>query len=1170
MGRPVFRFPFMPSCWRGLSVGTALLLASTSLTPLAAQAADVRAAPHEGYGRMVFDWANPVRWQAEVAAGSLILQFSEPVREDPRKVLGPLKDYVSAVRLSEDRRTVTMPLTRAFDVNAFTLGSAVVVDLRRKDAAPPAAASSAAAPQAAAPQAPARETPAPAAPASQAAEALNVRTGTHPGYDRLVFDWPKTVSYRVDQADRRARVTFRSPAEVDIAALRARLPDALKAITTESTDRSLTVSIPVPDGGRVRHFTTGPKVVVDILSPAEAPVTAAPPRPATTPPAPTPDAKPAVDTQTAEAPQAQPAPPAPAPEPAQAPPTPEPAAVAQAPGATPDAPAETGAAPELGPAAAALAEQMREQLNRPAPVTTPSAIKEEAKAEEALPEETQPLRSLVASLSFSWDQPTAAAVFRRGGYTWVVFDRYQEVDLNLLRRLGKGVVHHIEQRPSRTSTVVRMIVEPGYAPSVRREGLLWIVDMMRQPYRPANPVDVDPQPRSPVGPRLFLPVSEGGRAMVLEDPEIGDRFIVVPVIPLGNGVFPAHAYPDADLPVTVQGVLVEPHTDDIVVNSTRNGVDVTAPGGLTFSPDLQELKAIANIGAETNLTRVLDIAAWMHGPEDEYWDNKETLQQAVANAPAGRRTNARLELARFYFAHGFEAEALGVLSTLEDDAPEMVNTAAFRALRGAASFMMGRYDEAVADFGHPSLGGVEEASFWRAAAQAQLGDEELQALTLRDYGGIIGNYPRRIKVPLALIGAHAAVAASDDLAVNNFLAAARAEDNTPHEDAAMTYIDGKLAEATGNYDGALENWAYLEDSTDRYYRAVATRDRVELLYKLEELDRANLIRGLERLRFAWRGGAFEFDLLMRLGELYTEHEDFGKALRVWQQAATYFEDRPGAEVAMERMRQTFDTLFYEGEADKMPPVKAIALYDEFRELTPTGPKGDEMIRRLADRLVSVDLLNEAARLLKRQVDYRLSGGDRARVGARLGLVYLLDRRPGDAMQAILETKSPNMPPSLERQRTHLLARSLADMDNVEEAIALLEADDSRTASMLRAEIYWKSGQWKKAAESLAAMAPDAGPKQVLTNDEARLILDWATALTLAQDERAVARIRRSYMGAMERTPFRDAFDLITTTPEDGVIDYRTVADRIKQAEDFKSFLADYRDRLRAGGLSAIN
>lgn len=92
----------------------------------------------------------------------------------------------------------------------------------------------------------------------------------------------------------------------------------------------------------------------------------------------------------------------------------------------------------------------------------------------------------------------------------------------------------------------------------------------------------------------------------------------------------------------------------------------------------------------------------------------------------------------------------------------------------------------------------------------------------------------------------------------------------------------------------------------------------------------------------------------------------------------------------------------------------------------------------------------------------------------------------------------------------------------------------------------------------------------LTAPQARRVLDLATALTLANNERAVATLRARYLDAMQQTSYRDAFDLITASPSDGVIDYRTVADRIKQAENFQSFLSAYRDRLEQGALSAIN
>ena len=62
-----------------------------------------------------------------------------------------------------------------------------------------------------------------------------------------------------------------------------------------------------------------------------------------------------------------------------------------------------------------------------------------------------------------------------------------------------------------------------------------------------------------------------------------------------------------------------------------------------------------------------------------------------------------------------------------------------------------------------------------------------------------------------------------------------------------------------------------------------------------------------------------------------------------------------ARQAQDDMRSAFEDLFLKGKADKMPPIDALALFYEFIELTPIGPNGDEMIRRMADRLVAVDL-----------------------------------------------------------------------------------------------------------------------------------------------------------------------------------------------------------------------
>src|SRR5205814_3389675 len=67
----------------------------------------------------------------------------------------------------------------------------------------------------------------------------------------------------------------------------------------------------------------------------------------------------------------------------------------------------------------------------------------------------------------------------------------------------------------------------------------------------------------------------------------------------------------------------------------------------------------------------------------------------------------------------------------------------------------------------------------------------------------------------------------------------------------------------------------------------------------------------------------------------------------------------------------FVDIFLGLKGDTLPPVEALALFYEFSELTPIGRRGDELIRRLADRLVSVDLLEQASDLLQYQIDTRL-------------------------------------------------------------------------------------------------------------------------------------------------------------------------------------------------------
>src|SRR3990172_11399213 len=106
-----------------------------------------------------------------------------------------------------------------------------------------------------------------------------------------------------------------------------------------------------------------------------------------------------------------------------------------------------------------------------------------------------------------------------------------------------------------------------------------------------------------------------------------------------------------------------------------------------------------------------------------------------------------------------------------------------------------------------------------------------------------------------------------------------------------------------------------------------------------------------------------------------------------------------------------------------------------------------MVRTFADRLVAMAPLPRAAALLEAQVKQRLSGIDKARVGARLAVIQLLDSNASGALHAlkISDIAQEAMPLALAAERRLLEARALFGLGRIGEALALLDGDGRKEA-----------------------------------------------------------------------------------------------------------------------------
>ncbi len=1082
----------------------------------------IESASRPGYGRLVFNWPTPVSFKAKISGNRLVVEFGRPIVANYGSAIDPISKYIGGAQASLDGRSVSFSLKKTFGLRSFDSGAAIVVDLL--DDASRTTKTSQANPRAG-------KLAVVRTPLKSSRPAVKVRRGQHANYSRIVFDWPTKVKYKFLKSGEIATISFLSPAKINLASVGQPPLKFIKGINARSGDNGPIVTLKVPETSQVKHFLVGPKVVVDIFAPG-----------------------------------------------------------------TKKGPSKLAKKDIKG--VKKKSKKPAQLVRSSAAVRTPVSIVKKVGTEVAgkplslVPGKSVPpikggnLKNIDPSatqlkgaageitLKFNWQESVAAAVFPRAGALWIIFDRKLEsLNIEELRAAGGNAIRSIDLIPSENGTVLRLVTISGINPTLKRDGFAWIFDFKKQNLQLNRAIGVKAQPNSPIGARIFMPVQNPGNPVIVTDPEVGDKIVVVPVAALGNGVVKRYIYPQLQILPSSQGVVIRPWVDNIRVRSLSQGVEISSLGQLVISSNFKAPSARKQSSKLRALTRLLDFKRWRNVTPKAFTQDRRKLQFDITGKKGLKREDARLELAKFYMANGFGAEIMGLMRIIEKDRPAAKDDPEFRLIRGIGSYMLGRFSDSKTDIYHKSIGKYDEGVFWQAVVDGTIGDRAQASFNLRRLGLITRTYPDALKYPLSLLITEAAIDVGDVRIAKRFLGAIEAEEKlSPSLKGQLSFTKGRFLELSGDFENAVVQWEKAVESKHRPSSSRATVARAELLLKLKKFSRGEAIDELETLRFAWRGDEFEFNLLRRLGRLYVEDGNFRNGLLTLKQAATHFRAVEKAKEVTQAMSDAFKELYLNSAADSLPPVTAIALYYEFKELTPVGVKGDEMIRKLADRLVGIDLLDDGARLLEEQVNLRLKGEERARVAARLAVVHIMNNNFVKARNVLHSTNEANLPPLLVEERRHLLARALMGLKLDDAAVELLNADKSINANLLRIEIFWNSKDWANASRSLRSSLRqmNAKPDKPLTDEQGRYVLNLAISMTLSGNERATSRIRQDFGSAMNETSYGDAFRLIAGSQTGAGVDYRAISRKVKDAELFTTFMAAYKERLKSKSISEIN
>jgi len=893
-----------------------------------------------------------------------------------------------------------------------------------------------------------------------------------------------------------------------------------------------------------------------------------------------------------------------------------------------------------------------------------------------------------STISFNFETPeTGAAVFTRGDYLWVIFDRYKEFDISkIVSDNSQYFTDESEQIDNKYYTIIRLkMIDPLNTVAYKSENE-WTVAITEKLVPTIYEPKIDLSINELTGSKVSIFGQEDINPLRMIDPAVGDEIIILPYTSDNIAINVTRKYPDFYIIKTAQGAVINLIADGVLAEVAGEKVSIAGPTNKlagSAQAELRELrekeleaKRLADLLKQKgNELTLLQFKNWKLGGDATYSQDIVDLQWKITEANWNDKSSKRLELARFYFAHGFYKEALGVLEIIKEFDPKYAKTKDVRFLEGATKYMSRRYKDALDLFESFDLKDkklkereAEEIKFWKAATNLRISNliqvdqfmsnnplnekkegeidegskientrlmrdtserllkiirkmdpdfvnaDELQKLEstarfvtshyheeikrfeesdlyatgdafeaeenklwwsasdvrannatdfvfTKNIDSFLKYYPDHIFNDFALLGLEDKLKKNDLVSAEEILSSFK-EENRHREANSIKFLTGLFNAKDEESDKAIEIWETLaKDIDDGFNRIRSQYALTVLLLKEKQIEVADAIDRLNTVRSAWRGGVLEFHVLKTLGEFYMEEKNYMEGMKVWRNTIAAFPGSDEALLVAKKMSEKFVQIFSHGEADNMDKFDALSLFLEFRELTPIGKLGDEMITRFADRLVDVDLLDRASALLTHQVRFRLSGDDKQNAIVKLVNIHLMNRQPQEALDVLRATKSDNISNEMKLERKYIEARSLIELDKSNMVLALLKGDESQRASFLRAEVYWRNQVWKKVVDELETPFRDIRREEkMLSKAETEQLLRLSVAYALTENKKRLQILYEDFVDLLPNNENKKIFTFVST--DRGPVDHRNLEHTLEY-NNIKDFLIKYMDKTSA-------
>ncbi len=711
-----------------------------------------------------------------------------------------------------------------------------------------------------------------------------------------------------------------------------------------------------------------------------------------------------------------------------------------------------------------------------------------------------------------------AAAFLRAGAAHVVFDSGLALDLGALK--DDPVFGGLSAQLLPAGMHLHVRLAEGAQPQLLRRPGGWVLTVVHAALFPAAI-----SAHADHGSLIFAADSPGG-VVVLDDEATGGKLLVGTQRAPGQAMPAAHRSAEYAMLPTLQGLVVEPVADRLVLRPVREGFVLRAADGPALALAWADAADdAASLGR--GMTRRFDFPPLP--PEQLRNRLGQTLRDA-ALTPLLLRFPARLRVAAAMLSQGLDVEAKAVLHAAaaddpaRQDDPDAAGLAAIATwLNGAAGGTLGVVPPG---FDPAMLGGTDEALFWQALLRAGQEDVSAPATQLAATWPILGQYPAPLRHRLLRPVGEILARGGQDRALTALLAA--------FPDPSLDRVRaGQLARG-GKIDEALALLDRIAHGRDRLMRAQARRDAVEARLAAHRLTPAQAAVELGHVLYEWRGGTRDLSLRLRLAGLRAQAGQWRQALALLRETDGQFPE------AHDRIRdieakQVSDLLRGETAAS-LSALDLVSLAEEAQPLLSAADSDSSLAPVLVEKLLALDLPARAEPLLRRLFQHTQAASPKAGLGVRLAGL-MADRGDFAGAADVLDASADgDLDSALVASRGLLRARLLAASGRTNDALSILANVQTEAAIDLQAKILEDRHDWGAAGRLLEATlgSPAFGARPERAQRD--LILRLANDASQAGDMAALRRLRESQGKRFASGAGAELFAVLTQEPVQAVSD----------------------------------